>query len=303
MKYTSCENCGKTNIPLNSTVKIDNKVFCEDCIKQNFQTEEQIKGKSVEHQFDETVCSQCSKDFGDTILKKVSVYPICGDCEKKIRNKTFPFWVKAFLSGILLITVFSFFWNWKYFNAYKDLEQSYEYLNKGNIEKAFTLISSVKSTVPEDEGVNLLYRFFNGINLLTKDKTKESLKEFEFCKGKMPENFDVDGYILQSKIGIAFDDKNYEDFLNYSKEILKKNPKDSYSMMSVASAYSCIYVEKNDESAKTQALNYIEQAKKINSKDKEIIQYYSMVLYRIYNKTIITSKEFNNKFPNGWTKN
>lgn len=303
MNFTNCDVCNKQNIPLNETLKVEGKIYCDDCLKENFKLEEDIKGKKIEHQFDETVCSQCKKDFGDEILPKISVYPICKECEKDIRNRTFPFWVKAFLAGILLITVFSLAWNWKYFIAYQNLKASYESLNKGDVEKSYTLIKSVKETVPEDEDINLLYHYFNGIHLLNMDKSSEALKEFNLCRGNLPENYMIDDFILQANIGETFDKKDYEGFLEYSKKLLEKNPKEPTNITSVASAYSCIYVARKDDNAKKEALKYLDMAKKIDNKTKDQLTYYNMIEYRIANKTIITRSEFEKKFPNGWTKN
>src|SRR5262245_50719734 len=124
MKSTDCNICENKNIPLNQTIKIDNKVYCSSCFETNFRDQRDLKNRLIEKEFDPTICSSCSNDFGSIELKKISVYPICDACEIKIKNKTFPIWVKGFFVGVLAIVIIGFIWNWKYYQAYNNIKRS-----------------------------------------------------------------------------------------------------------------------------------------------------------------------------------
>ncbi len=303
MKIVACSHCDKKTVPLNDTIKISGKVYCNDCLQSEFPDEEALKGHIVEREFDPTVCASCSKDFDNIELKKVSSYPICNECEQDIKNKTFPMWVKAFFIGILVIVVSAFSWNWKYYQAYNNIKQSNEFAQKGDYAHAADLMGSASEKVPEVEDIRTMASYYKGIKLLSEDKSQEAMTEFNNCKDKLPPDFNVQSLIVQARIGIGFDNKDYEEFLAASKENLALDTTLAVSWTSVASAYACIYVDKGDNEAKKQAEIYLEKAKAIDSTSQAMKEYYNMVDFRIQTRQIIKREEFISKYPNGWTKN
>ena len=147
MISTTCSNCHNGSVPINETAKIDGQVYCKECLDTHFSDKEKLAGKLVEKQHDPTICAFCNLDDG-LPLNKISDFPVCSACEIKVHNRTFPTWVKAFFGGVLLIVVFSFFWNWKYYQAYNAINQSTHYLNEGNLQKAFAFMSDASKKVP-----------------------------------------------------------------------------------------------------------------------------------------------------------
>jgi hypothetical protein len=303
MRIVSCSHCSKENVPLNDTIKISGKVYCSDCFESEFPEKEDLKGLIVEKEFDPTVCASCSIDFDTIELKKISTYPICNQCETTIKNRTFPMWVKGFFIGILVIVVTAFSWNWKYYQAYDNIKQSNQYAQKGNYTQAAVLMGSASEKVPQVEDLRTLASYYKGIGLLTEDKSQAALIEFNNCKDKMPPEYNIQSLIIQARIGIGFDNKDYEAFLAASKENLALDTTLAISWTSVASAYACIYAEKGDNDAKKQAEIYLDKAKSIDSTSEAAIQYYNMVDYRLQTRQIIRREEFISKYPNGWTKN
>jgi hypothetical protein len=150
-----------------------------------FQTRKKLAGKLVEKQHDPTICAFCNLDDG-LPLNKISDFPVCSACEIKVHNRTFPTWVKAFFGGVLLIVVFSFFWNWKYYQAYSAINQSTHYLNEGNLQKAFAFMSDASKKVPEVDDLNTMAEYLHGLSLLTDDKSAEALEAFNKCKDNLP---------------------------------------------------------------------------------------------------------------------
>jgi hypothetical protein len=303
MRNVKCDKCEILDIPTNESIKVNQKVYCLKCFESEFPEKHHLEGKNVENQFDPTICSFCSKDNQHTEFNTISNYPICMECEIDVKNRAFPTWVKAFLTLLGFIIIFSFFWNWKFYSAYKDIEASNNYAGNGDYAKASSLMKSVCETVPEVEDVKFLHAYYNGIDLLSKDKSSEALQEFYRCKGKFPEDYKVDALFIQAKIGDSFDRKKYGEFLIASKENLAIDSTLSSSWQSIASAYACLYAENGQDSSKLLANKCLIKSKLIDSISKDSKEYCNMIEYRIDSRKIIRREDFLKKFPNGWTKN
>ncbi|RYJ45504.1 hypothetical protein [Flavobacterium beibuense] len=301
MKTNSCIVCGDSK-PVNETIAINSQLYCTGCFESTFTSENMLENKTIEVQRDPTVCSFCKKDFDTVELNKISQYPICPDCEVDVKNKTFPLWVKGFFAAVLVLVIFSFFWNWKYFTAYNSVNEAGKLYGEGDFASAAKEMTKARDIVPEVQDLTILISYYNGIALLQESKYTEALKEFAVCKEYLPENYDIDFLIVSSKIGLAFDNKDYEAFLDLSKERLELYPDIADYRASVASAYACIYAEKGDDDAKAGAFEYLDKAKAVDSISDDAKQYYKAIEYRIYSRNIITREEFQKQFPNGWTK-
>ncbi|MDR6761192.1 tetratricopeptide (TPR) repeat protein [Flavobacterium sp. 2755] len=303
MKKTECTNCDNKSVPINETITIDEKDFCNSCFETNFPDDKSLSGKKIEKKHDPTICSACSKDFEEIELNKIGVYPHCNDCETAVNNRVFPTWVKAFFIGIIAIVLFSFYWNWQYFDAYNKFQESIGSFEKGDFANASNLMQKASTEVPEVEDLKTLADFYSGFNFLKQNKSKEALNKFNSCIGKIPPDYNLGLYINMAKIGVTFDKKDYDGFLAASQEVLKIDSTSAECYSGVASAYSCIYATKNDESAKIKSFEYLKKAKAIDSTSSEAKFYYNMIEYRLFAHTVITREEFIKKFPNGWIKN
>ncbi len=302
MRKTTCHNCGQRDFPLNSIIKVDGKIYCDTCFEAKFPDKKHLEKSLVEREIDPTICANCDKDFGTLVLDKMSAFPICENCHIAIKNKTFPTWVKGFLVGLLVIIIGSFIWNWKYFEAYNGLNQTFVHFENGDFNKASQTIIAASSLVPESEDMQILVSYFKGTELLINDKSEEALIELKKCNGILPDEYNVNVLILQAKTGSAFDTKNYEEFLEVSKQSLALDTTSAISYIGVASAYACLYAQNNTIETKENALEYLKKAKAIDSTSDEIKEYLNRIEYRIYSKNIITGKEFLEKYPNGWKR-
>lgn len=303
MRKTNCNICGEKDIPVNDTLRIDNKIYCKSCFEQQFPDPKVLQNKTVEQELDPTICFSCNKDFGDLELKKIANYPICDACQVKIKNRTFPTWVKAFFIAVLVIVAGSFIWNWKYYQAYSYIMKSNDYFQQGDYNSATNLMHLASIKVPEVEDIRTLTSYFHGVDLLVKDSSAEALVEFNKCKDKLPTEYDLDLLINQAKIGKAFNQKDYKGFLEATLESFARDSTTAFSYASVASAYACIYADEGSENAKEKALFYLDKAKMLDENDEENKEYVNRIEHRIETKNIITRNEFVERFPNGWTKN
>lgn len=302
MKKVNCDYCGKINVPQNETVEINEKVCCEDCIKEKFGDKDLQKRLKINKNLDPTICSNCNKDFGDKVLEKISDYPICDECLVKIRNKTFPSWLKYFLIGIAALIIFSLFWNFRFFISYHNIKKTNISLSQGDYEEAAKLMESASTHVPEIKELRTLSAYYKGISLLYMNKSSEALAEFEKCKNDLPSDYPINSLINQAKMGKGFDTKDYNLFLLASLENLKADNSIAMSNAMVASAYACKYVENGTESFKDSTLKYLNKAESIDDTTKEILNYYNRIEHRLYTKVILNKTEFDKKYPNGWNK-
>jgi tetratricopeptide (TPR) repeat protein len=302
MRYRDCSRCDSSHLPQNETVTLNGEVYCSKCYQEVYSDKVLSQGMVAYTDLDPTVCATCGTDAGSMILSENFGRPICDDCAKKLKDKIMPLWVKAFFAAIIAIVVFSFFYNWRFYQSYSNIKKANAAFAKGDYEKAVVYAKDASDEVPELEELKGFKSFYNGVFLLTKDKSAEALEELTNSKRVLQDNIAVDNLINKAKMGIGFDSKNYEQFLSAAREYVELDTTNAQAYLSVASAYSCIYVDKGQDSAKNYAYEYVQKALSLDSTDKDIKEYANLVDYRISNKIIIKHDDFIKQFPNGWTK-
>lgn len=303
MKTIECQVCHKQEIPLNKALKIDGVLHCEECLDSLYPDQSQLEGKEVVHTLDLTVCSNCQTDFGNTELGTIANYPICDNCKLNIDKKVFPLWVKAFMLGLCILIIGAFVWNWKYYDAYKNLNKASDFMAIGDPGKAALYMEKASIQVPQSLDLMFLTAYYKGIHYLTIDESESAMNEFMKCRNNLPSDFNVDDYILQAKIGMTFDNHDYHGFLDACFESLKQDSTDAYRLTAVASAYACLFVSESKEEDLNLSTTYLNKAKSIDNTSQALLDYYNKVEYRLFSKTIITSQEFDVKFPDGWKLN
>lgn len=303
MREVTCESCNREDTPLNNSVKVDRVIYCNSCFNKKFPEKKDLKDKLVETEYDPTICVKCSKDFGRTVLNKISDYPICEDCAEIIKNRSFPNWVKLFFVGILAIVVFSFYWNWRFYSSYSNIKKTALAIQNYDYTHAANLMQTASEQVPEVDDIKVLASFYKGLSLLYSDKSTEALTEFEKCKDKLPDDYNLYAYTLQAKMGSGFDNKDYNLFLSASKDFLRLDSVNAMPWASVASAYACLYAQTGVDSLKVLSDKFIGKAKMIDNASKNMLEYYNRIDHRISTRKILSSAEFMMQFPNGWVKN
>jgi hypothetical protein len=249
-----------------------------------------------------SVCAFCKRDFEGIALDKISVYPICEGCKTDLNNKTFPLWVKLFFGGVIVLVLFSVFWNWRFYDGYINTKAATSAYVAGDVTKAALLMTKAAKDVPEATDIGSLAHYFSGIDLLKKDKSTEALSEFDGCKN-LPADYHVNTLVLQAEMGSGYDKKDYGLFLTAAKAFLQSDTTHAQSWAGVSSAYACLYAQNNADSSKQQALKYYYKAKTIDDKSAEAKEFYGRILYRLDSRQIISKDEFDKKFPNGYISN
>lgn len=302
MNFTTCDQCQNTAVPLRESVIVDDKIYCSGCFSQEFADQAYLEGKNIARQTDPTVCVKCESDFGNEVLPTVAGHPMCADCTRQLNSRIFPLWVKLFLSGIAAIVVFSFFWNWNYYQAYRDLNASQAEMELGHVDKAARLMLAAKEEADEVEELKFMSAYFTGINLLQQDKSDSALAAFETCRYYPPMNYAENPFVIQARIGSSFDHKDYEEFLKASQAQLALDSTSALGYATVSSALACQFAVRGTDSLKAAAAEFLGKAKAIDDTSAEMKDYYNLIEYRLASRQIISREQFLQQFPNGWTK-
>ena len=247
----------------------------------------------------ENICAFCKQEFTGIPLEKLSVYPICTTCKDNLDKKVFPTWVKLFFAAIIVLVVFSFCWNWRFYSGYLNFNHAFVAYGQANSEKAASLMSKAATEVPESKDINTMASYFKGLNFLLQDKSKEAFTELKKCDS-LPAAYHLEQLKVQAEIDVAFNDKNYQFFLTAAKDFLQFDTTASQSWAQVASAYACLYAQNNQDSLKQLSLKYLGKAKSISDTGAVAKDYDGRIQYRLDSRQIISTDEFHKKFPNGY---
>jgi hypothetical protein len=296
MKYQTCSVCGN-HVPINSILAIDQIIHCEDCVKQKFPSENDLKGKIISKEFDPTVCAYCANDHGEVLLNKMGEYPICATCEKNVHKRIFPKWVKAFFAGVIALVILSSVVNWRFLRAYFLHRKTEAVFATQNAEKIAAHFSELSANVPEIKEFGTIALYNAGIDLMSQDRSEEAIQLFARCTD-LPSTYQVNMYMQQAKVGAAFEKKDYHQFLIESKRFLLFDSS-AVTLAQIASAYSCLFATQKSDSTLIQANEYILKAK-ANDTEQSLTNYLNMIRYRLTTGDIVTYAQFEAKFPNGW---
>lgn len=290
---------------MNEAFSVAERPFCGPCLKQLLSEPNHgnVSADGIHRMVDPTVCANCQADNGQQEWATVAGLPACATCTDFFRNRPFPNWLKVSFVVFLGVAVAAFVYNWRFFKGYVELIQGNHALNAGHIEEGMTLLRSSADRLPEIPELAVLPNLFDAQRLITENKNDEALALLDQSQ---PHVFDAwqDMYRmvrLQAEIGIAFDAKDYDTFLVKAQQVAEIKPDESFAQASVASAYACKYATTGDPAFRQQALQHLKRAKEMSEAgDQDFEKYENRIQHRLETREIITSKEFEQRFPNGW---
>jgi hypothetical protein len=303
VKQAVCEVCGASH-PMGETLLVYKKRLCQTCAEQFVKSQpEGVPEDAVQRQADPTVCVECKKDHGEVELERVAGLPVCPPCAARLRNRPFPAWVKISFVALLLVTVVSFVVNLRFMRGYLEVKRANVAFRSGRIEAAARLSAAAAKHVPESKDLAAVADFYQALHFCEQDQPAQALPLLQKTKQRMPNLAMIDQLIVQQEMGLAFDTKDYDKFLDKARAMLKLRKEDSVGLGSMASALACKYATTGDEAFKKQSLEYLDRARKAPGlKPAEFADLEERILYRLESREIIDRKEFKKRFPNGWKK-
>jgi len=291
-------------VPLNETLDVLGRQLCKPCaeVEVSQHPEGQITAESITRNIDPTVCVQCGADNGELDLPMLANVPVCSSCEGLLRNYPYPKWLKLGFAVLMALAVFCFVRNWRFMAAFREINQLKRALNQHDIEKAADLSDAAARHIPEAPELGAAANLYRGLVLLRDDKSAEALN----CFNKAGQNPAAKGlglvrFTLMAEAGVAFDGKNYDEFLRKQQAISALAPNDSVAVAGLASAYACKYaVTGSDEFRKT-ALKQLDQAHKLAGPSNQNLQEFNArIHHRLETREIITRQEYLRRFPSGY---
>ena len=305
MKQETCRKCG-SSFPMGDTYLVFGAPMCEPCMTSDLagRDKKSIHEDSVRRQIDPTVCVKCGLDNGQIGFRTLaSGLPVCPECEKKIAGMRLPFWIKAGMFVLLILAAASCLYNWRYFQGYADLTRGVKSFQEMEIEKGASHLESAAQNVPEAREIRYLANLVRGIDLLTKDKSGEALERFRAAAEYDSTSANLQEYMLAAEQGAAFDNRDYDRFLDISRQALADDPDNYSAAAGVASALACKWAVTGDAVLKKEAYEHLAKARKLAGADNpDFTEYEGRTLYRIDSRRIIDKTEYETLFPEGYTR-
>jgi len=293
MRKKVCEGCGGS-FGLGAMVSVFGRSMCESCAERRLEgiDQETITPETVYRLDDPTVCARCGADNGSTELGRVLEMPVCEECRERIERYPFPLWIKAACLGLAVVVAWTFAVNLRFFRARVLIEQATALVSvEGGVAEASAKMARAAELVPEAADLAMLSNYWLGIAAL-EDRPAEALACMERCGG-LPAEFGVKNIVLQARISLAFDEKDYEGFLRLSQEQRRQQPDAAMAAAGVASAYACLYAVHGRAQDRELALEALAEAERMGEQDPEgIAEYKERILHRIETRQIITRKEY-----------
>jgi hypothetical protein len=303
MREVNCAAC-EAKVPMGEAFTVADRSLCKTCLEK-FLSEPGADQKldGIARMLDPTVCIHCSSDQGREDWPTVAGLPTCAKCEDFFRNRPYPGWLKVSFAVFLCVAIGAFVYNLRYFRAYVEMLQAQRAMEAGDIPKAAHLYEAASVRLPEIPELAVIPSIYNAQRLIAEDKNQEALDLLDKSRPHAPPDMhDVYRQIeLAAQIGLAFDRKDYDAFLAYSKEAAALAPNESMIVGSIASAYACKYAATGDPKFKELSLQELARAKDLaraNGDDFE--EYENRTLFRLETREIIKRDEFKKRFPNGW---
>jgi hypothetical protein len=299
MRTCVCQQCGAT-VPLGESFTADDRHLCLGCAEAAVHANPQAYEGTIARNIDPTVCCNCGHDSGQTELAALMSLPTCDKCLGYFRNRPFPPWIKLAAAGLVAVVCVSLAWNWRFLVANHNLKQLGQAMEAQDLDRAAELAVSVADRVPESPDLQHLADYFRGIILLRDDRSSEALEKLRSCHQYLPAEWAVDQMIRRAEMGVAFDQADYDKFLEIALERRQAAPEEPMSRAMVASAYACKYAETGDEQYRKKSLDMLEEAT-AEDHSEEMQDYEMRIRHRLHAREVIKREEFQKRFPNGWT--
>ncbi|MFO0917148.1 MAG: hypothetical protein U0872_02405 [Planctomycetaceae bacterium] len=298
MMTVKCHHCGVES-PRRETLTIKDQITCDVCAEQVVEEcSETLTQADVVRNIDPTVCSWCSFDGGQTELGTVAALPTCEPCEARMRNWPLPGWIKLAFVTLTILGVLSFLFNVRHVQGAFAARAGKRAFASGNLDLAVEKARLAANKVPEFKQYRLLADLFEGIRLLSQDEPAEALKKLQSIAQEAPNDPMVKDLMTSAEISLAFEQHNYDRFLELAQRQQAAHPQDRRGDFQVASALACKYAETGSAEFRDAA------EKRLNDlgadRDPDETDYRQRIQHRLTTRRIISRQQFHDKFPRGW---
>ncbi|HEY2411744.1 MAG TPA: hypothetical protein VGI40_05860 [Pirellulaceae bacterium] len=256
---------------------------------------------SVSRNHDPTVCGFCELDGGTREFATIGGAPACPSCETNFRNRPFPLWVKAALAAVIVLTIVAMTRNYRFFHGYFAAKQADRAAQKADFESAANWLSAAATSVPEAHAYRTGSKLYEGIFFMQQDRNAEALARFQEINGAMQEQGGIDDLLLQAELAVAFDTKDYAAMVKAAEKLAERHSESRMSRLQRASAYACQFAAAGDEEARRKGVEAVESEQTQPDLTEDDKKYLNRIQHRLATREILHRKEFEERFPEGWT--
>ena len=307
MRRSVCSSCGR-DAPINDTIVVDEDVMCLECANEQLSQADPdtLESKQIVRQADPTICALCGTDHGDDELGMLAALPVCPACEQRCRHWKFPVWLKAASVTVLLLAGLCFAHNYRYLKAHIEVLQGNKLVDEGNMARGQQLIEQAARRVPDFKPLAAMSDLYAGMLLLSEGKSAEALARLQACRWAYGNVEGFDLFLLSAEAGVAFDQKDYEQFLSLQRQMMGRAPEEPIAVAGVASGLACMFAITGDDAYRQEAMEYLERADKMAAAGdapvliEAVADYRMRILHRLSTRQIISPDEFFRRFPDGW---
>jgi len=247
------------------------------------------------------VCFRCGTDYGSVALPRIAGLPVCDACARILKNRPFPPWIRGGLVAVILLAALAFLYNQRFFFAHLDMLRGLRELRSDNLERAVERFNAAAARVPDDPEVRAFSLYFQAILLVNQERSGEAIPLLKEAQAIKPDDPTFKSALLQAEVGVAYEQKDYDRFLEASQALAQSDPDEPMAALGVASAHACRYAVNGDEAMKALAERQIEIASKMQGAEgPQFAEYVDRIRYRLETREIISRSEFVRRFPNGW---
>ncbi len=305
MIHVQCEICNRDDVPQNESLRIDGAIWCSTCIEKNFQPIEKLKKHKVEQRIDPTICGLCGKDNGHEEFAIMSRLPACPACTEYANNRPYPLGVKMMFIGTFVLVLFSFIYNYRFYEGYQELNSFAESWSEGDMDGSLAHINEVHRHVPESKDVESLWRIHNAVHLLQVDSAIAAARMLQEFDGNYDPSLGVDDLLLTVNRSAAFDRREYRAFLKYSEIAFDRDPDSPHTHAQMASAYACMYASTGEQHYCDSSRVHIEQGLSLSAAagdpENDISEFVNRIEHRLHTRRIIAPSVFMKEYPYGWS--
>ena len=296
----TCSGCQRENVPLKDCVMVDGRLTCLGCFNKEHPTETERAGKSIARLEDMQTCAFCGKRSPEITIKDMDGSPVCISCSQDLISKPFPLWVKAFFAGVLLLVAFSFAWNWRFFEGFHAVKGMKAAIEDGELDRVVPLSDAAHASVPEDQELAAASNYFNGLKLLQEDSQRAALARFEKVALYSTDLYDLTDVVAQARIGIAFDEKDYDTYLSLAREVATRKPMEPMVIGSLSSAFACKFAVSGDSAYYDSSWVLLNKALSLSPEDTSVLEYTQRLRHRLATRDVIDRATYMQRFPEGW---
>lgn len=298
---------------MNECYLVEGRELCAECARAEVERRQNdpIPEGGIVQLTDASACLRCGTDLDGQETRPLGELFVCVPCDEALRNRPFPPWLKVAAVFVLGMVIVSFIYNARFIQAKIALKSMERAMAAGDLDSGAKFAESAARHVPESPQLAQLARQFAAmiefgaaVALLQKDGNEnEAIERIKAIRGDLPAGYQTQAQVfcVAAEGSLAFDRKDYDDFLKKAEEMVKLEPNSARTEGARASALAAKYAATGDESFKAKALESFKRCEQLDGgKITSLGDFPTRFSHRLATREILSREEFQKRYPQGW---